>query len=152
MQEFVVLLVCMRLVVCLFVCYSLCLFVCFTGNLGDWVLWRGGSLFLKSYNKLTESIQTNIIQPGQCRRPPVHPMDGWMDGRTDGCTVTWTDRQQTDEQQTGRRMEGWTAGRQTFLLSMNSCEQSSEQRMLFFMAGMIFKSHVAPRFLSLQCT
>ena len=30
--------------VCLFVCYNLC--VCFTGNLGDWVLRRGGSLLL----------------------------------------------------------------------------------------------------------
>ena len=30
--------------VCLFVCYNL--FVCFTGNLGDWVLGRGGSLLL----------------------------------------------------------------------------------------------------------
>ena len=32
------------LFVCLFVCYNL--FVCFTGNLGDWVLGRGGSLLL----------------------------------------------------------------------------------------------------------
>ena len=38
------LLVRMRLVVCMFVCYNL--FVCFTGNLGDWVLGRGGSLLL----------------------------------------------------------------------------------------------------------
>ena len=43
-QEFVVLLVRMRLVVCMFVCYNL--FVCFTGNLGDWVLGRGGALLL----------------------------------------------------------------------------------------------------------
>ena len=47
-QEFVVLLVRMRLVVCMFVCLFVCynLFVCFTGNLGDWVLGRGGSLLL----------------------------------------------------------------------------------------------------------
>ena len=34
--------------VCLFVCLFVitCLFVCFTGNLGDWVLGRGGSLLL----------------------------------------------------------------------------------------------------------
>ena len=42
------LLVRMRLVVCMFVCLFVCynLFVCFTGNLGDWVLGRGGSLLL----------------------------------------------------------------------------------------------------------
>ena len=51
-QEFVVLLVRMRLVVCMYVCLFVCLFVitclfvCFTGNLGDWVLGRGGSLLL----------------------------------------------------------------------------------------------------------
>ena len=51
-QEFVVFLVRMRLVVCMFVCLFVCLFVCynlfvcFTGNLGDWVLGRGGSLLL----------------------------------------------------------------------------------------------------------
>ena len=41
---YVCLFVCLSLFVCLFVCLSL--FVCFTGNLGDWVLWRGGSWLL----------------------------------------------------------------------------------------------------------
>ena len=30
----------------LFVCVFVCLFVCFTGNLGDWVMWRRGSWLL----------------------------------------------------------------------------------------------------------
>ena len=52
-QEFVMLLcACVWLYVCMFVCLFVCLFVCYnlfvcvTGNLGDWVLGRGGSLLL----------------------------------------------------------------------------------------------------------